>query len=503
MSRTAEWLALIVISLVWFGMNLPMLDRRPVVYIDECSYGDPGINLHLGKGFVSTCWYSQDVHSFWSSNSPAYAFALSGWLDLFGFSLYNVRLFGLLLIFFSFLLLYWTAARLKIIESPSLRLIAFIVLLSTLETTLNARRGRYDTIMIFAVALAALAASIPSPKGRRIGLFLAASTFAWCGLPLLTYSAVMGVLAFLLAPRARFFDVLSFGLGSCAGLASLVGFFKYKGTFEYLMASVNPHTTAGGFSVWETIARDPVAIQLYFMIGPGLGLLLLLSVVLFITSFGRSDLGPDPVGRYLLIASFIVPVALVASGKFIQDYNWMAIVPAVAFVCRESERQRRSTYGTRLVPRFAPVAALFLVFFQPFYLALGILEYRARDYQIVRNAVKPHVEKDQWVYCGWPAYYAIKEAGGWPIPGCYNAGYRAMDEFSRNLVPKLDPEVAKKITLIAIEPAYKIEDVTAMLGGKWEKIVDTRSKERPAPPKIFGRSLYAKGYEMLVYKRTE
>jgi hypothetical protein len=42
-----------------------------------------------------------------------------------------------------------------------------------------------------------------------------------------------------------------------------------------------------------------------------------------------------------------------------------------------------------------------------------------------------------------------------------------------------------------------------MLGGKWEKIVDTRSKERPAPPKIFGRSLYAKGYEMLVYKRTE
>ena len=503
MSRASEWLAILVITSVWFGMNLPMLDRRPVVYIDECSYGDPGINLHLGKGFVSSCWYSQDKDTLWSGNSPAYALALSGWLDVTGFSLYSVRLFGLILTYISFVILYIAAARMKIIESPALRLLAFVVLISTLETTLNARRARYDTIMIFAVSLAALAASIPSPSWRRVGLFAASSTFAWCGLPLLSYSAVMGGLAFLVSPRARFWDLVALGLGSATGLVSLLGFFKYEGTLNYLFASISPHTTAGGFSVWDTIARDPWAIQLYFMIGPGLGLLLLLSILLLFSRWGRHDLTPDPVGRFLILAAFLVPLALVFSGKFIQDYNWMAIIPALAYVFRESHRQAISIKGSSFIARFAPAVALLLVFFQPFYLALGVLEYKARDYKIVRDAVIPHVEKDEWVYAGWSAYYAIKEAGGWPIPGCYNAGYRAMDEFSYFQIPQLPPEVTSRIKLIAIEPSYNIDKVTAMLGGKWEKVADTTTDKGPAPPKIFGRSLYAKGYQVVVYKRTD
>lgn len=63
---------------------------------------------------------------------------------------------------------------------------------------------------------------------------------------------------------------------------------------------MNPHTTTGRLTIWETIIKDPVALPFLFKIGLGLALMFLLTLLVFINQRWESEFLTDLMNRHLL-----------------------------------------------------------------------------------------------------------------------------------------------------------------------------------------------------------
>lgn len=487
-SRRCERCVVAVVLLVFVALNVMTLERLPIVAIDEVSYSDPGVNLALGNGFVSTAWYSQGDDQVFASNAPLYPLVLAGWLKLVGFSVSTVRLLNIILAALA-LLAGWLAVRnLGVAKAPALRVL-FLILISTGTGMVFAFRfGRYDTLMMLLVTMSAACASIRTPILRAASLFLLGLCCPWAGLQLLPYLTLSGALLLVFVGNAVLSALVPLAVGASFGLASLLTWLKLSGSWAVFRSAVMPHVGVGRSlpEVCPSWALLLAVLVVLIAVNPGLRVRPLKSPACIGVAFG-----------------LVVPFALAQLGKFPRPYFWMAYIPMAAATVGALDRTRWSSLSWALRRSIEFLLAVCCLVGLPAYVAIVGLEWRQRDYSPVVALVQRNVQSTDVVFCDWSAYYPAKRLARQVYLPTYDVGWAPMMSWGLQGGAPLPDEARRAISLVLVRPEAAAA-VIAMLGGQW---VDTRDSigNRAAARSLrlpFGRRLGSAKYDLRVFRRT-
>jgi len=446
-----ETLVVIALVALYLVVNLATSSRFPAVWDDEVMFADPGVNLYLGHGFTSSAWFFQPRDEFWAGNTPLYSVLLSVWLRLFGFSLESVRSLGYVLMAASTLTLWWSTIRHGLIASARARVLFVVVLLLEYGCAFMYRTGRYDTLGLFLVALAALAASIGHPAVRcfclgGIALLVPLTMVALC-----VYAAVIGTLLLLFGGRTFWKEVASIVIGLAAGTALLYGIYRSQGVWDDFTRTAEHLRTMGmgrGFSK-----------------EPGLFLLLVTCMLLAIRGYSAGERNWRTPFGFGLAVGVLFPVVMYILGRFPTYNAWMAVIPLVLGLFSRPDLDTWSDQTTRIL--IGTLLMLVCLSGLPLQLAVAVFFWKERDYARVEELVDRNVGATDWVFCDAQAYYAAKRRAATVFTSSYH----------RHEDPQFSPEEKERITVLIIPPKV-LESTTRRLGGVW-----TSNGDRIAPPR--------------------
>lgn len=452
MKKQTEVALLSALCLLFAAVNVATSTRSPTVWIDEVSYADPAVNLATGKGFTSSAWYAQSKTETWAGNTPLYPLMLSGWLSVFGFDILQVRSMNYLLVLVAVLCVWRGMVVSNLITNPSTRLWMVGLLLCGYNISFVYRGARPDSVLTLLFAVVFLACCLPNRRIRYPMLALASFLMpaaGFSGLPLLAFS---GLLWLLITRMKGWKDVAIAGVSSATGLVALLVAYHQLGLLEPFLASTQSHSSLrqakGGlvslFKWWAYMLNDfKVDGSLWSLLFGVIGVLLL----------AWRLAGMDVVKRPLLILffSFITPLFLIISGKFIIYYGWILFVPLVFVwgLLRDSLPPQQTWLRHALVF----VALVSCAAGLPLRLGLTLKEWQARDYAPVRELASKVVTSDDIVYSDQQAYYAVKPLAAETMIGFY--------------LEIMTPEEKESVSLLLVNPA-DLERVSGSIGGAWQ-----------------------------------
>jgi hypothetical protein len=452
MKFTIETMWFALICALFLAVNLTTGTRSPTVWIDEVSYADPAVNLVSGKGFTSSAWYAQSKSETWAGNTPLYPLMLSAWIGVFGVDILQVRSMNYMVVLLAVVCVWVGLVTSKLITNPSTRLWMVALLLCGYNISFVYRGARPDSVLMLLFALVFLASCLPN-RAIRYPL-LAVSSFlipaaGFSGLPLLAFSGLF----WLIATRLKGWrEVLTAGAASAAGLVTLLVSYQQLGLMEAFLASTQSHSSLsqakGGIAQllnwWAYMLND-------FKVDGSLWALLfgVTGVLLLAWRFA----GPNAVRSPLLILifSFITPIFLIITGKFIIYYGWILFVPLVFVwgLLRDSLPPQQAWLRHALVF----VALVSCAAGLPLRLGLTLKEWQARDYAPVRELASKVVRSDDIVYSDQQAYYAVKPLAAETMIGFY--------------LKIMTPEEKESVSLLLVNPT-DLERVSSSIGGVWQ-----------------------------------
>lgn len=450
-NRSEFWVLLLIV-LTFSAVNLATATRSPTVWIDEVSYADPAVNLVMGKGFTSSAWYAQSKTETWAGNTPLYPLMLSGWLSVFGFDILQVRSMNYLLILVAVVCVWYGLRVSKLVASPATRLWMVALLLCGYNISFVYRGARPDSALMLLFAVVFLACCLPN---RRIGyslLALAAFLIPVAGFSGLPFLAFAGLLWLLITRMKGWKDVAIAGVSSAAGLAALLITYQQLGLLEAFFAST------GGQSSLSQAKSGLAALLVWwaymlndFKVDGSLWALLFGVTGVLLLSWRSSGIGAVKRPLLILIFSFITPIFLIITGKFIIYYGWILFVPLVFVwgLLRDSLPQQQAWLRDAL----ALVALISCAAGLPLRLGLTLKEWQARDYQPVRELAATAVKPDDIAYIDQQAYYAVKPLAAETMLGFY--------------LKTMTPEEKESVSLLLVNPA-DLERVSSSIGGVWQ-----------------------------------
>ncbi len=230
-TRRETWIV-IGIALIFLGVNLVTGSRSPTVWTDEVAYADPAINWVQNGTFTSTAWEVQRSDEHWAGNVPLYQWLLSGWLMAFGISITAVRALGYVLAFLAVVLLWGALRRARWIESPTVRLLVVVALLSGYGITYGYRAGRPDMLGFMLLSGGAVAWTLGQPWARYGALALIGALLPLAGLQFIPFAALLIGVGMIAAPGAFARIGGALGLGALAGGGALFGYYRYHGVWD-------------------------------------------------------------------------------------------------------------------------------------------------------------------------------------------------------------------------------------------------------------------------------
>ena len=430
------WLA----ASIWLAINVMTLTGYPAVWVDEILSADPGIHLALGKGFVSAAWFNQPSWEFWASYPPLYAFALAGWLKLFGISAFVVRSFGLTLVTASLLMIGLTLRRLGL-DARWLILAALAVgePLAFLE-----RAGRPDSVSVFLLAATGLVFVSQEWRWRAAGLFL----FGALAVPAaLQYAAYVLLLGFLLQLWFRPFarkDVALWLAGVACGSASLALIYVSHGVLRIFVESTlaSKHSSAGRLLQQMFLKNGSLPFVFSDILTAPLRdyatpILLLAGFIVWLTIPATRKLS-----SFGVVCAILIPLAIQLLGKYPIYYTYMAFIPAAIAIMA----------ACRMPAARGAVVALLLVG------GAGHLWWKAFTQGSENLAVS--VSSSDSVVADYPAYYQLLGR----TRELFAVGYAG-----GKVMPHFPPEQASRITKILVRESM-FGDVAKKVGGSWRKV---------------------------------
>lgn len=450
-NRSELW-ALLLICVIFVAVNLATATRSPTVWIDEVSYADPAVNLATGKGFTSSAWYAQSKTETWAGNTPLYPLMLSGWIGVFGFDILQVRSMNYVLILIAVVCVWYGLRVSKLVTNPATRLWMTALLLCGYNISFVYRGARPDSVLMLLFAFVFLACCLTKRWSRYSLLALSSFLIPVAGFSGLPFLAFAGLLWLIITRMKGWKDVAVAGVASATGLASLLLAYQRLGLLEPFLASTQSHSSLsqakGGlaqlFNWWAYMLNDfKVDGSLWSLLFGVIGVLLL----------AWRLVGMDAVKKPLLILlfSFVTPIFLIISGKFIIYYGWILFVPLVFVwgLLRDSLPQQQAWLRHALVF----VALVSCAAGLPLRLGLTLKEWQARDYAPVRELASKVVTPDDIVYSDQQAYYAVKPLAAETMIGFY--------------LKIMTPEEKESVSLLLVNPA-DLERVSGSIGGVWQ-----------------------------------
>ncbi len=432
--------------------NLVTAARSPTVWMDEVMLAEPAANLLLGRGLVSNAWPRFAPSRAWAGNAPLHTWLLAPWIAVWGLTPTAVRAINFLYIGVAALLL-WAAVRsFELIRAPVLRIALVALVLCENAVVFSYRGGRYDTLGVLLVAMAAAAAAVKTPALRTALLVLIGIPVPFAGLQLVPYAAVV-FLALLLVfgPRTLRATVPS-GAGIAAGGALLYAVFRALGTWDAFVLAVRGQRTGAEAGAGMVLGADPTL------------LLAIAALLIGVKTWRRFD-----VLALVLVAA--VPIVVGLSGRFPRYYLWMIAIPAVVAATGVWERlpSRRAGLAVAALLIFGAMAGL------PARLAVTAIEWRQRDYAPVEDLVARGIKPGDVVYADWQAFYGIVHTGARVYYPAYS----------------LAPEEKASLTRLMISPD-DFGSVSQALGGRWREMDCLRSAPYGLGAKLYSLCVYAR-----------
>ena len=449
-----------IIGAIYLVLNLVTAERSPTVSMDEVWFAEPAVNLAEGRGFTTSAWDVQDRHQMWAGNAPLYSFLLSGWLRVAELTPRGVRSLNYFLALLSAFFVVIAASRFGLVTQPSSRLMLFAALLCTHSISFSYRAGRYDTTAMLVFAAAFLAASV-NRSGLRYALLALCGLFVLpAGFQLGVYAAVLSALLLAFFGRRVISYLMAFGVGIIGGLVILYAVYASHGVWDDFLSTLGRHSVVPvaeaqqtGFNQlggkWAQLPRALLIDKVN----------LLLTIVLAIVA-RRNRLAV-----FAITLAIVFPLLVQLLYTYRIYYGWMIVIPLLIALLASDHRLALA----------AVVVAI--VIGLPLRLAITAAQWRARDYEPVRQLVMRNVHATDWAYVDFQAYYPAKRAAAEVYLPPYVHAFTAAEK--------------QRLTVLIL--GIESDKYRFAIPGSWRK-VDGLSQRGPT---------FAAPYELAVYRKAE
>ena len=387
-----EVLILALMACIFFLLNLATSSQFPLPWQDEIVFTDVAVNLATGRGFISTvnmCG-AISIDHFWSCNAPMFPSLLGQWIKIFGFTILAVRSLNYVLILVSAFVLWCAVRRLALIPRAPQRLLFVGLLMAGYGMGFIYRSARYDCLGLLLLSSVLLAYSLRSVRWRVRTIAMLGTLLPLAGIQLILYSVLLGSLMLVFLRRRVILEVLALGAGIAIGSGALIALFYANGVLANFASALFGERN-GRF---QYAAKDP-----------SFAILLGVCMLLVIEQSRRHRFRLTSPLVISLACGILMPVGMLALGKFPIYYSWMAYVPLALGVSAAISDLDRS----RLVAGLT-FGGLFLVCAVglPVQLASAVYYWKDRDCTRIEKLVQKDLSSDDWVYTQYSGYFAVR-----------------------------------------------------------------------------------------------
>lgn len=466
-------MSLLAVAFLWLNLKTSL---SVVPWTDEVMQVDAGINLHLGKGWISTAWQHQSQNSFWVANNPLYTLLIFGWVSILGIDPVAVRSMNYVLVLGIAWLLVDACRRKGLIQSTWAGCLLALLIICDQATAFVYRSGRADLATMLVVTLLFwVFMSVQEPVRRRRMLLLLAIPLLLSGLQSIPYVVLLFALDCMITRKVRIPDILAIMSGCAFGGLLMAFVFLWK---QSLLAFVT-ETFASGYNIvgaglQALIIRDHAAIVRFIgllkalsppnvlhviaqnnSLVPLIVFLLGVSTLCFLQS-RKSNLGTIAIVG--LVAAICIPYGLIAAGRYAFYYAWMGAAPvAIVFVvtlerCRLEKKWFIFTAGL-----LAAIVSVLLG--MPTDIWRQTQKAGPEEYKMVEKILRNETRPGDVVY-GDPSFYYASKKQGVPFFSTTYAGGRAYRHMS-------DAE-RSQVTILLLRPEQLTEAIDK-LGDGWTK----------------------------------
>lgn len=296
---------------------------------DEVYYIEPGVNMALGRGFVSGFTYTVNPDQTWGCSNPGMPLLYGCWFSVAGFGLFQSKLLSILLHLSGVaVIVHWAKSRLSL-SSAGLALI-FAALLAPRTMTWVVAGCRTD---VFAALLFGLFLHVnfpprygTRPKQLWLSALLGGLSVA-IGLHFTGFFALaFATIICFRACKSTFLNALLYGVGAGVGLLAMYLGYRNMGIWSSFLESRLWHYQ-GHEMPWV-----PKGINKYTMNPDALALAFV--AIGLAVYWHRSNRAPGRLAGFgaaimaLSIFAF-VPVAINLIGIYYNSYGWMVWIPMV------------------------------------------------------------------------------------------------------------------------------------------------------------------------------
>ncbi len=422
------------------------INISPLRYLqgDEVGYLDPAINLHEGRGFISTAWW-QSSNQFFACNLPLYPAVSFIWFNIFGADLAQGRLLSLTLFVLSTGIIILTLRRAKVFLGGTGQEILFLLLwLLGLYSSSISQFARPEALCLFFLSIYLFSWTVSSPLLSAFALIVTGIGASLSGLQLVTVFGFYTLLAFGFDPQKALRITLFLVLGGITGAAIAVSIYTSHGVL--------------GIFISSTFGLGPNRAQWQGFRDPALLCMTILGFFLWIR-YHKSL--PFKIRRILLLGSIGGP--LVAGGlyglsKFPQYYCFFALLPPIVGISAalpllwSKIPQRARAFSVLAI--VASIAGF------PLYLVYYWNTKDQRNLSQVERYCREQVIPGSIIFCDPAAYFSVRRIAAKTYTQFYLAQASADERAS----------ISKVILLSRNAPPYIDQPtVFSQLGGDWHE----------------------------------
>ncbi|MEK6749915.1 MAG: hypothetical protein AABY83_12035 [Pseudomonadota bacterium] len=483
-SPNMHWAWLPGLYALFFAINLLTSAQYPVVWIDEVMFVDPAINLYLGDGFTSTAWPYQDLDRFFAGYPPLYSLLLTAWIYITAIDPVSLRAMNYLLIIAATVAILSAAARKRWIIRGNYRVLLALLILTCYSISMSYRSDRPDTLMLLMAAGLFLTATLKTQATRTVLMFTLAALFPFVGLQLVMYTGLTTLLVLTYVRKEFLKDFFLINGGMFIGLLAMLAIYAKIGVLSDFINAMQGGSTTGfiqGLMQGHFDHQNALPKDLSFL------LLFPTSILTFMALRQRGNYPHKPLLSYSLVASIVIPAALIILGKFPTYYSWMIYVPlSIAVVAVISETKSR--IHALILSMLTATCLVGL----PFQLLMISYDWADRSHDAIVNAVHKNISASDWALTDYGAYFAVKTT--------------AKRTYSPHYTPRLTAQEKDSITVIIAADEF-VKKATGAIGGKWYIADAIKPQHASLTERLLGVpirfGMFDRKYELKIYRREK
>src|SRR5258708_24875825 len=338
-------------------------------------------------------WF-HDGTAFSADYPPLYPAVLGLWIKLTGLSPTGVRSLNHVLITLVALLAWIGVLRTKVVGEGRHRVLLGALVALGYGMGRSYRTGRPDTLMALLVAGLFVLFTVRAPRWRYAGLAIVSSFLPLVGMQSLPYASMMLVLLLVFLGRQYVKELLSIALGLGAGAVALVGLYVLNGAYDTFVATLRSEVAGslmnallgqGKFHHQNTVPKD---LSLLVLAMAGIALLWK-----ELRTEHRALRAPL---IFAMTALVVIPIGMIAVGKFPTYYAWMVYLPLAVGVTSSLSSSLPGGAAARAAAALVGAACFSGL---PLQLASSAYHREDTDHCLVVLAASRPLRPDHWVYC--------------------------------------------------------------------------------------------------------